>query len=174
MNTCKAILLSILISNQVIIGQDLINTKRIEYRGGIITFEVPKNWQEEYNEEGGAAFYEDVENSGTLFLNLITVESPNPVSKKSTIELLKPISKNEEVKVLANQNVIKHFNYRSEENGINLIIFWWSLAQIIEPNKGRIANFSYVIPASIQNEKTVVKQVEFLNRKIEAAIFSEE
>lgn len=154
-------------------GQDLIKTKKIEYRGGILTFEIPSNWKEEYDNEGGAAFYEDNENSGTLFLHLLTLESPEKISKDSTKELLEPILENQEIKVLPNQNVIKYYKFETQEKGVKLITYWWSLAQIVESNKGRIANFSFVIPENTQNEKNVMDQIEFINSMVESAIFVE-
>jgi hypothetical protein len=40
--------------------------KRIEYRGGIASFELPSHWREEHAVEGGATFYDERPDSGTL------------------------------------------------------------------------------------------------------------
>jgi hypothetical protein len=47
--------------------------KKITYRGGLISFQIPKDWIEEYEENGGGTFYEDSQESGTLRINVLTV-----------------------------------------------------------------------------------------------------
>ena len=49
--------------------------KNICYRGGIACFEIPASWKEEYEPSGGATFYEDLPDSGTLRLNALSVSS---------------------------------------------------------------------------------------------------
>ncbi|MBK8594774.1 MAG: hypothetical protein IPN83_04160 [Holophagales bacterium] len=39
--------------------------KSITYRGGLVTFRIPRHWVEEYEEDGGGTFYEDRPDSGT-------------------------------------------------------------------------------------------------------------
>jgi len=50
--------------------------KTIEYRGGVVSFRIPSKWKEEYEEKGGGTFYEPVQDSGTLRLNIITFKAP--------------------------------------------------------------------------------------------------
>ncbi|MBL8085918.1 MAG: hypothetical protein JNN26_25045, partial [Candidatus Obscuribacter sp.] len=67
--------------------------KTIVYRGGIVKFQIPSHWKEEYEEEGGGTFYEDSADSGTLRLNVLTFESESPLGENSSQELLKSLSK---------------------------------------------------------------------------------
>jgi hypothetical protein len=62
--------------------------KRIVYRGGVVSFLIPDHWLEEYEEEGGAAFYEDKPGSGTLRLNVITATEPNRQDDRSGTDRL--------------------------------------------------------------------------------------
>jgi hypothetical protein len=49
--------------------------KTITYRGGIAEFSIPSHWREEYEPAGGATFYEDSADSGTLRLSVLSFES---------------------------------------------------------------------------------------------------
>ncbi len=64
------------------------STKEIAYRGGIVRFSVPSEWAEEYEPQGGAAFYAKRANSGTLRLNVITLKAPNAVTGRTAQEVL--------------------------------------------------------------------------------------
>ncbi|NUY79653.1 hypothetical protein HUK80_02000 [Flavobacterium sp. MAH-1] len=50
--------------------------KKILYRGGLLQFKIPENDVEEYDEIEGATFYEDGPYTGTVRLNVITLEKP--------------------------------------------------------------------------------------------------
>ena len=49
--------------------------KTINYRGGLVSFEIPSDWKEEYEAEGGGAFFLDKPDSGTLRLNVLSLAS---------------------------------------------------------------------------------------------------
>ena len=40
--------------------------KTINYRGGVVRFRVPADWQEEYEDAGGGTFYAPGDDTGTL------------------------------------------------------------------------------------------------------------
>jgi hypothetical protein len=64
--------------------------KTIQYRGGLVTFRIPSDWVEEYEADGGGAFYPEKPNSGTLRLNVMTLRSPSPIDARTTEALLLP------------------------------------------------------------------------------------
>lgn len=59
--------------------------KTINYRGGVVTMEIPAHWKEEYEPKGGGTFYEDRADSGTLRLNVLTFEDKNGRPSEDTI-----------------------------------------------------------------------------------------
>src|SRR5262245_49372554 len=52
------------------------NLKVINYRGSVVRFRIPAGWNEEYEEDGGGTFYLPGDESGTLRLNVLTLEGP--------------------------------------------------------------------------------------------------
>ena len=64
------------------------NLKTISYRGGVVTFQIPSTWIEEYEEQGGGTFYEDSPDSGTLRLNVMTFKTPQSSDQERAIETL--------------------------------------------------------------------------------------
>ncbi|HSI65722.1 MAG TPA: hypothetical protein VLE43_21530, partial [Candidatus Saccharimonadia bacterium] len=46
-------------------------TKTVTYRGGVVVFDLPARWVEEYEPSGGGTFYEDTPQSGTLRLSVL-------------------------------------------------------------------------------------------------------
>src|SRR3954471_16013798 len=55
---------------------DTVPLKTITYRGGLVRFRIPADWQEEYEEAGGGTFYAPDDQSGALRLNVLTMEAP--------------------------------------------------------------------------------------------------
>ena len=51
--------------------------KTITYRGGVVSFRIPDDWQEENEPAGGGMFYASGEQTGTLRLNVTTARLPN-------------------------------------------------------------------------------------------------
>ena len=45
--------------------------KTINYRGGIIRFQIPNDWVEEYEDVGGGTFYKPGDDTGTLRVNVM-------------------------------------------------------------------------------------------------------
>ena len=64
--------------------------KQVSYRGGIIKFEIPDHWVEEYGENGGGTFYEDAPDSATLRLNLLTFESESKTTRSDLARVNRP------------------------------------------------------------------------------------
>ena len=50
--------------------------KTIVYRGGVVRFRIPADWQEEYGPAGGGTFYAPGDDTGTLRLNVTTFGAP--------------------------------------------------------------------------------------------------
>jgi hypothetical protein len=150
--------------------------KTIAYRGGIVRFNIPANWVEEYEEDGGATFYENRPDSGTLRLNILTAKAPDdiegdlPVHALSTLPDVNP----EEITKLGNGNALVRSLERTEEEGQKITLYWWYLANHVPPNYVRMANFSYTILTSQENLDSFKEEIQLLDEQIKHAVFHPE
>jgi hypothetical protein len=150
--------------------------KTIHYRGGVIVFRIPACWKEEYSDRDGGTFYDDVPDSGTLRLSVITASKRENGSFNESAEAL--LSRCPEVKggaePLPDGNAIAHHLQHTEEEGIPIILYRWLIANVIPPRHFRIAAFTYTIRRAQQQEEPVTRMLKILDREIRAASFSTE
>lgn len=151
----------------------IMKTKTINYRGGLVTFDIPQHWKEEYQPEGGGMFYEDGPATGTLRLNVITAKSPQPITSNSTVEALVGLKaiKPSEVEKLSNSNAIAKSVKRTSEQGTAITLFWWYVANAVPPQHVRVATFSYTVLTSNEKLSTTVADIKFIEASIRNARF---
>lgn len=150
-----------------------IQMKEIQYRGGLVTFSVPKHWVEEYEPDGGGMFYENAPDTGTLRLNVITAKSPKPLSNDAAFEELVAMKtvKADSVQRLKNGNAIATSIQHSSEQGQAITLFWWHVTNPVRPSHLRIANFSYTVLTSQEATDTVKRELQLLTESIKNAKF---
>ena len=148
--------------------------KVIIYRGGLVEFRVPTSWVEEYEEDGGATFYDPTPDSDTLRLNVLTVRSTSPVTPRTPLELLRPRAEQYGVtaEALPNGNAVMSYTERAEEHGVPLVIHYWELANAVPPAHARIAVLSFTVRAS--EDMRASESLEWLDDEIRALNFSDE
>lgn len=147
--------------------------KEIKYRGGLVTFSIPKHWVEEYESDGGGTFYEDAPNTGTLRLNVITAKSPKPLSADAAYEelvALKSIN-TQNAQRLANGNAFATAIQHAREQGQEITLFWWYVTSPVRPNHFRMANFSYTVLTSQENSDLIQRDVRQITEAIKNAKF---
>ena len=147
--------------------------KEVKYRGGVITFLIPKNWVENYEPDGGGMFYEDAPNTGTLRVDVITAKSPTPLDRDTAyIELgsMKNV-KPETIKRLPNGNAIVTWIEHTSERGQAITLFWWHVANPVPPNHLRFANFSYTVLTSQEDSALINSDIRMLTSSITNAAF---
>ena len=154
-------------------GVKTLETREIKYRGGLVTFSIPKHWVEEYEPEDGGTFYEDGPNTGTLRVNVITMKSVTPVTANSGLAALSGLGdvKPLEIKNLPNGNAVTKFVRHSTDQGQAITLYWWYVAQSVPPQHLRTAMFSYTIPSSSENSPNSVFELKFLDEAIQNATF---
>ena len=147
--------------------------KDIQYRGGLVIFSVPKHWVEEYEPDGGGMFYENAPDTGTLRLNVITANSPTPLSDDAAFEELVAMKsvKAESVQRLNNGNAIATSIERSSEQGQAITLFWWHVTNPVRPSHLRVANFSYTVLTAQEGSDIVKREVQLLTESIKDAKF---
>jgi len=146
-------------------------TKQINYRG-ILEFQLPADWVEEYDDNLGGTFYEDDPLSGTLRLNLMTLRAPSgELFEDASVILDNIIPKGSDSILLSNNNAFKMFYEQTTESDHEITINYWSLLNYQEPNHVRLANFSYTILNSRLELDSVRKEIDFITEKIKEAEF---
>ncbi len=150
---------------------NLNNTKRINYRG-ILSFELPRDWIEEYDDELGAAFYKDLEDSATLRLSLISLKAPSDIGELNAVKVLDKFnSKESKIITLTNNNAYKMYYERTIDEGNEITIFYWYLAQVIKPSGARLAVFSYTFLSNQLEKKSIQQEIEFITEQVKKAEF---
>lgn len=151
-------------------------TKLIVYRGGIVTFEIPEGWVEEYEEEGGGTFYEPGDDTGTLRLNVLSFEAHKDVGMdhpQVVFEQLKS-ERDAEVFTLSDNRYLMKYSLPAEENGERLLIHYWEVSRMISARKSNIAVFSYTIAEDqsiFPSMKDEIANLDRLIRKVEFGIY---
>jgi len=144
------------------------------YRGGVVTFSIPKDWVEEYAPEGGGTFYENAPDSGTLRLNVITAQSPNTLNSKSSSEALTSVHGVNAASIvqLPNGNAFATSLKRTSEQGQLITLYWWYVANLIPLDHVRIAAFSYTVLTSKEKAPDTRSDISFIEDAVRAARFS--
>ena len=147
--------------------------KEISFNGGVIKFKIPSSWKEEYGKNGKGAFYEDAPDTGTLRLQVITMQAPPDVEGDLLVLALSslPGVDRQDVEILGNGNALAHSVQRSDEDGEEYTLYWWHLANHVPPDIVRMANYSYAILTSKENDSKTREEIELLERQIKQAVF---
>ncbi|MCI0551914.1 MAG: hypothetical protein L0287_13250 [Anaerolineae bacterium] len=150
------------------------NLKLITYRGGLVKFRVPITWIEEYESAGGGTFYENIPNSGTLRLNVLTFENTSEYNDKSTIDFLakSTYAKRGVITSLQKGNAMLTYNEDSMEGTERLRIYYWQIANYVPPKHIRIAVFSYTILAGQESDPLVANELKVVGEQIPKATFA--
>lgn len=154
-------------------GAEPLKMKTISYRGGIITFQIPAHWKEEYQPEGGGMFYEDRPESGTLRLNVITAKAPEGKSPTNGYSLFisTPLGKGERLLQTSHGDGLKISKKSAVEKGVKIEMHCWQIAHCAPPSKIYIASFTWTILQSQDSDPKFQKEVEFLTEQISKAYF---
>lgn len=145
--------------------------KQISYRGGLVVFSLPGSWTEEYEPEGGGIFYAPGDDTGTLRLDVITARSPTPISSSASSEVLQKIGHAQAESLPLGGSIAKGVS-REDDRGVPVTIYWWWVANVVEPDHVRIASFSYSILSSQEQSARVTSDLSFLEQSIRNIRFS--
>lgn len=145
--------------------------KTINYRGGLVRFRIPAQWIEEYEDDGGGTFYADDPDSPTLRLNVVTFRASRLVDENTPSELLNSRAEKtgQSIVLLDTGNSVIAYNQRFEEDGHNLLIFYWELANAVPPSHGRLAIFSLTILESQQHDPAIIETIQMVDREVKAS-----
>src|SRR6266487_286746 len=102
--------------------------KTISYRGGLVTFRIPAHWVEEYEPDGGAAFYDDAPDSATFRLQTITMKAPSPLTAESAPDVLSSLRQaaTAPIERLPSGCALIRYTQSTVDRGHRLLISYWS------------------------------------------------
>jgi hypothetical protein len=150
--------------------------KTIVYRGGVVRFRIPADWQEEYEPAGGGTFYAPGDDTGTFRLNVTTFGAPagKTLSAEDANGFLAPSAKKYGVSVqpVSPGAVLIRYDLPAKENGHSLITRYWQVGQVVPPGHVRQSLFSYTVKAKLFDDWLVRHELELLEREIFAAEFA--
>lgn len=149
-------------------------TKEINYRNGLLTFQIPASWSEEYEEDGSGVFYEDVEGSGTLRVDVATVQAPEEPTWEAVSELLAGVADVEphECEPLPGGAFLAEAVEDAEEEGEAVQLHWWYVASPLPPRHVRVAVFSYTVARERAQHQQTVTDLAFLEQMVRQLKFS--
>ena len=143
--------------------------KTVSYRGGIAQFSIPDSWIEEYEPTGGATFYEDSKDSGTLRLDVLEFKSDG-----SSETMIQDLINNQHYKPIQDSLAILRETKSTVEDGETLDIYSWNVAVPVPPNSIRLAVFSYTILQSQSSEPSFQREIELLGHSFRDAEYSKD
>src|SRR4051812_19119370 len=95
--------------------------KTIVYRGGVVRFRIPADWQEEYEPAGGGTFYAPGDHTGTLRLNVTSarIRADSPLYPVNSMNALKHFADKygAEVQALRPGVAMIRFDLRTSDRG---------------------------------------------------------
>ena len=150
--------------------------KTIVYRGGVVRFRIPADWQEEYEPDGGGTFYATGDETGTLRLAVTTFGAPpgKALTADDAEGFLAPFATKygAPVQTLRPGVAMIRYDLPASDRGHALKIRYWQVAQVIPPGHVRQSLFSYSVLAKLFNDWLLRHEMELLEREISAAEFA--
>ncbi|MBI5760199.1 MAG: hypothetical protein HZA46_16910 [Planctomycetales bacterium] len=154
--------------------------KTVVYRGGVVTFRIPMEWVEEYDDYRGGTFYGNAPNAGTLRLQITTMATDRLVTADFVFTEATNVSPwargghPSDVQRYPNGNTVVRYSKKSFSWFKRIVIHFWEVYNPVPPHHMRIALFSYTILKSRESDRTILQELEFLDGEIRAAEFYSE
>jgi hypothetical protein len=145
--------------------------KKIEYQGGLLSFNIPSNWIEEYDEINGGAYYEDIPTSGTLRLNVLTIQS-KPENESPSIIFRERKNTIDFKEYLSNEgDEICEYLERSIEGEVSITIYTFACIHQSEQTDYLIAIFTWTIESIFENQTKYIEVLNLLRNNFSNAKF---
>lgn len=145
--------------------------KPVIFRGGIASFGIPEAWREEYAPDGGGTFYEDKPDSGTLRLNVISIE------KKEAMPLevaTKELFAGGNFEMLPVGFPMRRYLKKAEERGTALHLHRWEILVPVLPNRWRLVCFTHTLLAAQEENPAAQAELQLVEAIIRQADYSTE
>jgi len=144
-------------------------SKTISYRGGLVAFEIPNTWTDEYDRDGGGTFYSKDPGSGTLRLNVLSVARNTPTS---LADAAKEIFRGGDHQTLPSGNPVRRFVKRVEERGTPLELHRWEVLVPVSSIQLRLACFTHAVLASQSDSVQATRELAIIESAVSTARFA--
>jgi hypothetical protein len=145
-------------------------SKTVIYRGGVVTFDLPAHWTEEYEPKGGGTFYEDTPDSGTLRLNMLGFKIAPHQTLSEQVALMMA---RDGFEPLQEGLGIRRVEKSAVEDGEPLVFYRWEVLIPIEPDEFSIAIFAHTVLGSEVNSELTKRELEFIDDSVRRAQFNQ-
>lgn len=142
--------------------------KTIVYRGGIVKFDIPAHWLEEYDPEGGGTFYDDVPSTGTLRLNVIGFRiSPD----RQLADHMQTIMERDGFEPLQAGLGLRQRRLTGSEDSEDLLFYRWEVLIPVPPDEFSIACFAHTVEASQEQDELTKQEIAFIDASVRKATY---
>lgn len=139
--------------------------------GGKLNFLIPHEW-EELDEDGNVYLYSRPQTDSGWFrvsLNTSTVVEGTPAEKlKKIFENRENVSRDDQT-----GNLLHSYERDTEEDGEKIHLYYWIVANVVEPNLVREAVFSYTILSERISDEETARTLKLLTQIVSRATFPE-
>lgn len=139
--------------------------------GGKLSFLIPHDWEELETEHDNAYLYSQPQADSGWFrvsLNTSTVAEGTPAEKlKRIFEHRENVCRDDQT-----GNLLHSYERDSEEDGVKIHLYYWIVANVVEPNLVREAVFSYTILSERVNDEETASTLRLLRQLVSRANFS--
>jgi hypothetical protein len=115
----------------------------VDYRKGLLRFDIPESWRCELDRTGGIVAYEDRPGSGTLRVSLATFSSESDVGLDAASIVLHDGAADAHVEVIGPGLLVRSRVEEAQEDGQVLQARHWELGQALPPKHLRVVVFTY-------------------------------
>ncbi len=143
--------------------------KPVLYRGGLVSFRIPESWREEHGSEGGGTFYEDKPDSGTLWLNVLSMEKKEPLTLG---DATREVFGGGQHEVLPCGFPMRQYVKEAEEQGTPLRLYRWEVLVPVSPTWWRLACFTHTVIAAQDGTSQSREELRLVNSIVREAQYS--
>jgi len=143
--------------------------KTISYRGGLVAFEIPTDWTDEYERNGGGTFYNKEPDSGTLRLNVLSMARKVPAPLE---DVAREVFRGDSYQTLPSGNPVRHFVKRVEERGTLLDLHRWEVLVAVSAVDLRLACFTHTMLASQEGSARAARELAAVDSAVRTARYS--
>ena len=140
---------------------------------GKLSFLIPHDWEEIETEQDNVYVYSQSQTDSGWFrvsLNTATVVAVPPGEKlKRIFEKRENVSRDEQT-----GNLVHAYERDSEEDGVKIHLYYWIVANAVEPNLVREAVFSYTVLSERVNDEETTAMLGLLRQLVGRANFNPE
>ncbi len=136
--------------------------------GEKIPFLIPHEWVEGDDEDNTYLYHAPETDSGWLRVSLITVNTNEPAER-----LQRLFADSEDLTISEkNGNYVDRSEKSSHEDGNDIHIYYWKVANVVLPDRVLQAVFSYTILAERRDEIETQETVKLIGQLVAETIFS--